>query len=463
MTTTNNNGFGSNWNLFSANSFAASPLSSPGGAVDLGAMTIAAPPLTIDPFSGLDQLRQQQRALIGEDVRTLMQTYGSIDNAPAFELEALLPRIRAVADIDPAFGQQPIVLAQATGSGTTLTDAAPTEHAGLTWRGALALADGIRIGAGDALGSMVTDTVALAKDLSLAGLYQLGWDTAGTRDANIRVGQMIEGIEQIIEDPSLLGEAFIAPVLELKERYGTAMQTGRAEDWQLVGESLGALAAEGAVMLTGSGLAVRAGTKVATTTVDVASSAATRAGRLVRNASDDMVATQLGQTIVRIDADNIRIAVGDGTQLNGGIPVVANNKVINITRVTDDMRARHENNAFVDPMTNEIRHARPGEKIHVDHTLPVNEIVNLPGFTKLTPDQMRAIIQDDGDLLGNLQPMPSGLNMSKQHRVGEGWTHYKGEPLNPDYLSDLSDQQSAIRQRIQAHINDLLASNQGAN
>ncbi|MFK7965904.1 MAG: hypothetical protein AB8C46_18245 [Burkholderiaceae bacterium] len=463
MTTTNNNGFGSGWNLLSANSFAATPHSLLGGTVDLGAMTIAAPPLVTDPLAGQNPLLQQQRALLGENVRSLMQTYGSIENAPAVELQALLPQIRAIAEIDPAFGQQPVLLAQATGSGKTLTDASTTEPVGLTWRGALALADGIRIGAGDALGSMVTDTVALAKDLSLAGLYQLGWDTTGTRDANTRVGQMIEGIEQIIEDPSLLGEAFIAPVLELKERYGNAIQTGRAEDWQLVGESLGALAAEGAVMLTGSGLAVRAGTKVVTTTADVASSAAIRTGKLVRNTSDDIVATQLGQTVVRVDTDNIRIAVGEGTQLNGGIPVLANNKVINITRVTDDMRARHENNAFVDPMTNELRQAKPGEKIHVDHTLPVNEIVNLPGFTKLTPDQMRAIIQDDGDLLGNLQPMPSGLNMSKQHRVGEGWTHYKGEPLNPDYLSDLSDQQSAIRQRIQTHINDLLASNQGAN
>lgn len=134
-----------------------------------------------------------------------------------------------------------------------------------------------------------------------------------------------------------------------------------------------------------------------------------------------------------------------GSTLNAGIRV--GGRYIETT--TDSMRAAYKGVDYLDPLTNTIKHAPTNEVMAVDHIFPSKEIIGLKGFDTLTRAQQTAILQDTLGL-GNLQPMPSSLNLSKGPSLN--WTVYKGQNLNVDYVQRLQqlqrDAEIAIRRQI---------------
>ena len=106
--------------------------------------------------------------------------------------------------------------------------------------------------------------------------------------------------------------------------------------------------------------------------------------------------------------------------------------------------------AYVNPLTNELTAFVKGEKIAIDHIVPVNKILDpkvVPGINKLTREEIEILIHDELDL-GNHVAIPSGFNSSKQDKLGN-WTTYKGQALNESYAINLADTQSKILEKIQ--------------
>jgi hypothetical protein len=62
---------------------------------------------------------------------------------------------------------------------------------------------------------------------------------------------------------------------------------------------------------------------------------------------------------------------------------------------------------------------------------------------------MESILQDTVGI-GNLQPLPAGLNQSKGAKVN--WQFYKNQEINKSYSVDLIDLQEQIRRDIRQQI-----------
>jgi hypothetical protein len=136
-----------------------------------------------------------------------------------------------------------------------------------------------------------------------------------------------------------------------------------------------------------------------------------------------------------------------------GIPSPAKLKlqmpVVSIKTVTPEMRAAFKDNGYLNPMNNELTPLKWYEKNAVDHIYPAKEIKAMDGFDRLTPDQMRSILQDKLEF-GNLQPLPTSLNSSKGAQLK--WEFYKGKNLDKVYAQDLMIQQQEIAKNIQKQI-----------
>ena len=96
----------------------------------------------------------------------------------------------------------------------------------------------------------------------------------------------------------------------------------------------------------------------------------------------------------------------------------------------------------------------------VDHVLPVARIIRLPGFDQLTVEQMRTILHDPDGSLGNLQPLPAGMNSSKRNHSALEWTHYGTQPIDSGYRRELLQRQEDIASRIQDRIDEFNAHRQ---
>ena len=68
----------------------------------------------------------------------------------------------------------------------------------------------------------------------------------------------------------------------------------------------------------------------------------------------------------------------------------------------------------------------------------------------MTPAQQKALIYDEIGL-GNVQPLPAGLNQSKGAKLD--WSTYKGQALDPNYVRDLQRTQMEIRDKMREQIN----------
>jgi hypothetical protein len=130
-----------------------------------------------------------------------------------------------------------------------------------------------------------------------------------------------------------------------------------------------------------------------------------------------------------------------------------------IQTVTPEMRATFAGNGVLDPTTNTFRSLASGERMAVDHIVPSAEIVRMDGFNRLTKQQMTDILQDNIGL-GNLQPLPQGINASKGARLAEDWTHVGKQPIDVQYQQSLGNLQKDLTFRIQNQIKDYNRFNQ---
>ena len=159
----------------------------------------------------------------------------------------------------------------------------------------------------------------------------------------------------------------------------------------------------------------------------------------------------------------------DGLPLHGTIGVVplTGKTPYFIQTTTSQMRAEVQGMAYIDPFTNKLVNPAPSVRMVPDHIFPVSEIVKVPGFRSLTREQMTAIIQDVDGKLGNIQPLPASLNMSKGNR-GAGtsngpWATYgKSQEVHPQYQVHLTRKQTEIRDKIENQIRVLIEENRKA-
>jgi hypothetical protein len=106
--------------------------------------------------------------------------------------------------------------------------------------------------------------------------------------------------------------------------------------------------------------------------------------------------------------------------------------------------------AYIDPMTNQLKAFEEGERIAIDHVVPVNKMLDpavVPGANKLTREEMEMLIHDE-EGFGNLVALPSNLNSSKQDKLYD-WNTFKGKPLDPVYRQNLIDAQAQIVEKMQ--------------
>ncbi len=92
-------------------------------------------------------------------------------------------------------------------------------------------------------------------------------------------------------------------------------------------------------------------------------------------------------------------------------------------------------------------------KVHVDHVLPKNEIVNMRGFNRLPRSVQKQLLDDPQ----NLQPMLASANCSKGCRVEigeEGWMCWNGQRVDATYRAELAELQEKFREKVRRAINN---------
>lgn len=89
----------------------------------------------------------------------------------------------------------------------------------------------------------------------------------------------------------------------------------------------------------------------------------------------------------------------------------------------------------------------------VDHVIPIDRIVKIPGFAKLPREIQLMIIE----LPENTFPMGPNLNKSKGNKVPKEWPGYvkrTGEAMSPEQYAKLCDQQDIAIERIMEEISN---------
>lgn len=110
--------------------------------------------------------------------------------------------------------------------------------------------------------------------------------------------------------------------------------------------------------------------------------------------------------------------------------------------------AANATGTYVDPLTGRVVPANG--TLAADHIVPKDWIKAQPGFDKLGPADQSAVLND----LVNTQGLPTTFNSSKGAKMPGEWVTYKGQPLDPKYIT--RDAQRAII--LQKHINDQIKS-----
>lgn len=123
---------------------------------------------------------------------------------------------------------------------------------------------------------------------------------------------------------------------------------------------------------------------------------------------------------------------------------------------TEAMRGAVQGKPYMDPITGKMVKPKPGVPIEPDHTFPVEKMMDLKGWDKLTDLQKKAIVYDQIGL-DNIKPLPKALNRSKGSRFADAWKDAKGVKIDPAYTQWLKDEQERIRKAIEAHIKTYLS------
>ena len=318
---------------------------------------------------------------------------------------------------------------------------------------AVALLGGFVEGIGQSGLQMLAGLVQSGTDLPLALIHRSGFQSETTAAAHGRVMDTIDTLGALAsmspgELVAAVGEAAAEPFIELGERWSRAQASGRTEDWRAVGEQAGELVLEGALIVGAPGaITIRVGGRVVGEVARVGE-------RVIVDLADDLSAGRQ----IRDRGDHIRVSEPAGSTLYGSVSIfLPDGNSVKIDTTTDAMRARilrGENVTYINPLNNRVTPVQPGQAMAVDHVLPVARIIRLPGFDQLTVEQMRTILHDPDGSLGNLQPLPAGMNSSKWNRSALEWTHYDTQPIDSGYRNELGQRQDRIERMIQARINE---------
>lgn len=101
---------------------------------------------------------------------------------------------------------------------------------------------------------------------------------------------------------------------------------------------------------------------------------------------------------------------------------------------------------YVNPLSNQV--VKTDKTLAADYIVPQKEIKATPGFGKLTEEQKSQVL----NMPDNLQGLPQTFNSSKGAKTAGGWTNYKGQPLNQDYIDRAKKLQEQIRTKISSMI-----------
>ena len=191
----------------------------------------------------------------------------------------------------------------------------------------------------------------------------------------------------------------------------------------------------------------------------VGSRAASMTGDVARNVVDSfdgnaMAAKMLGTSRITDDTVYISRPPSSSTlQASIGVPHVTG-EVFSIRRLSAARSSQIDLSEFRNPLTNEVVPAGNWD-MSVDHILPVKTIVDLPGFNRLTKEQMKNLIQDLNGDIDNLMALPKSMNSSKKNLTAQQWADqgYRrselGEVgnLDSDYVDWLNEKQIEVTEK----------------
>jgi len=103
---------------------------------------------------------------------------------------------------------------------------------------------------------------------------------------------------------------------------------------------------------------------------------------------------------------------------------------------------------YIDPLTNKV--LKTAETLSADHIFPKARIKELAGFNKLTLAEQSEVLNN----LANFRGLPQSLNASKGSRID--WSKYRGQPLDPEYATELANLQQVMKDELQSQIDAIL-------
>lgn len=195
----------------------------------------------------------------------------------------------------------------------------------------------------------------------------------------------------------------------------------------------------------------------------VGSNAAGMTGQVAREVVDALDGSAMSVALRgghHLTDDTVYIYRPNSTlQASIGIPT-ATGQIFSFDRLWDVRKSQIDTSEYLDPMSNTTI-ARGDSRMSVDHILPVNVIINLDGFDRLTREQMMNLVQDRNGDLDNLMALPQSMNSSKKNLRADDWaeTGFRGDPLDSDYVDWLRDRQAEVQARAEELISSYLNRN----
>ena len=107
--------------------------------------------------------------------------------------------------------------------------------------------------------------------------------------------------------------------------------------------------------------------------------------------------------------------------------------------------------------------ALPGREVkrfEADHIVPMNNIVRMEGFEKLTFEQQLEVLNNPENFAG----LSRAANSSRQHKSYSEWTHYKkgtSEEIKVDetFRQEMIKKEKELEKILQKQIDDLVEKN----
>ncbi len=144
------------------------------------------------------------------------------------------------------------------------------------------------------------------------------------------------------------------------------------------------------------------------------------------------------EAVVGLETDGWKVAADDAGTLRSAVP-----------RSPSQAARNSVQGEYLDPFTNQT--VSTGERLSADHFVPQKVIKELPGFSELTKEQQRTVL----NYKSNLQGLPGPLNSSKGATLPSQWTRAKGRELSPEYVRNGREKEQQVLRELQALIKSL--------